>query len=135
MRTIGGKRRFRLPDLDLIYRQFLLNTVIVDQAGDRLGGRIGVKKKHRFAQFLQWFYERVIPPEEHLVVDCLIDPILDDPLEVVKLEEDVTPVQLLTSQVDLHLPIVSMRVHAGAIVIHQPVAVTEMDFLANVVHI
>ena len=70
-------------------------------------------------------------PQNHLVIQLAIDPAFHQPLDVGKVRHHVAAVELVGADVDLGDGIVSVRMLADAVVVEQPVAVTEVDALGD----
>ena len=108
--------------------------MIEDQPRNPLDGRIAVDDEDRFAELLERRDERVVVTEDHLVIELAIDPALDDPLDVAEVADHVAVVERVGAHLDLRRGVVAVRVLADAVVVEQPVAVAEVDFLGDRVH-
>ena len=78
--------------------------------------------------------QRIVVPEHHLVIELAIDPALDDPLDVAEIADHVAVVEPIGADFDLGDGIVAVRMLADAVVVEQPMAVTEVDALGDRVH-
>jgi hypothetical protein len=65
------------------------------------------------------------------VVELPIDPAFHQPLDVREIGHHIAPIELVGAHVDLGDGIVPVRVLANAVVIEQPMAVTEFDALGD----
>ena len=68
------------------------------------------------------------------VIKFVIDPFLDDLLDVPEIIDHTPRVEFLGFETDHDLAIVAVRVRALAVVVHEPVAVAKPDFLRDAVH-
>ena len=96
---------------------------------------IAVEQIHRLAQLLERRDERIVVPQQHLVIELLVDPALDDALDVAEVADHVAVVERAGPDLDLGGRIVPVRMLADAVVVEQPMAVTELDSLGDGVHI
>ena len=78
---------------------------------------------------LQRCDERVVFAENHLVIELAVDPPFDDPLDVGKIADHVAVVERAAADFDLRNGVMAVRVLADAVVVEQPVAVAELNFL------
>ena len=69
------------------------------------------------------------------MIQLAIDPPFDDPLDVAEVHHHVAVVEAVGADVDLDGRVVSVRMLADAVVIEEPVAVTELDPLRDEVHV
>jgi hypothetical protein len=72
--------------------------------------------------------------QDHLVIELAIDPALDDALDVAEVAHHVPRIECIAADVDFHDGVVPMRMPADAVIIHQAVAVAELDPLGDRVH-
>ena len=131
---VGRKRRRRLPHRDSDHRQSLLARLIEDQPRDALDSRIAVDDEDRLAELLERRHQRIVVAQDHLVIELAIDPALDDPLDVAEVADHVAVVERAGPHLDLRRRVVAVRVLADAVVVEQPMAVAEVDFLRDRVH-
>jgi hypothetical protein len=68
------------------------------------------------------------------MVQGFIDPGVKDVFDLGEIAHHAPDVQGVCAQLHFHLPVVPVEVAAFAIVVHEPVAVAEMDFLRHVKH-
>ena len=129
--AIIGERRRRLPHGDAHHRQAVLLRLVEDQLRDALDGRVAVQQIHRLAELLKRYDERIVVPQQHLVIELAVDPRLDDPLDVAEIAHHVPVIERARADLDLGGCIVSVRVLADAVVVEQAVTVAEVDALGN----
>src|SRR5262249_42412747 len=132
--SIGGKRRRRLPDGYADDGQSLFGGLVENQPGDAFDGRIAVEQKDRLPQFLQRGDERIVVPQQHLVIQLVIDPAFHEPLDVAEIAHHVAAVERPRAHFDLGDRVVAVRMLADAVVIEEPVPVAEVDALRNGIH-
>ena len=106
-------------------------SVVVQQFGDMLHRGIALHDEHRLAQALQRCDERVVFAKNHLVVELAVDPPFDNPLDVGEIADHVAVVERPAADLDFRHGVVPVRMLADAVVIEQPVAVAELDFLGD----
>src|SRR5437867_9556924 len=123
-----------LPHLDADHWKPLAARVVEDQTRDALDGGIAVEKKHRLAQLLQWLHQRIVVTQQHFVIDLLIDPALDDSLDIAEVAHHVAAVELSGAHFDFCDRIVPMRMLADAVVVEQPMAITEINTFSDRIH-
>ena len=109
--------------------------IVEDQARDALDRRIAVEEIHRLTERLQRLDERIVVAQQHLVVERRIDPAFHDALDVAEIADHIAVVELAGAHFDFRHGVVSVRVLANAIVIEQPVPVTEVDALGHGIHL
>src|SRR5712691_1687382 len=90
---VFSKRSGRLPDRHAYDGQTLLFGLVIDQLRDALDRRVAVEQIHRLSELLQQDDERIVVPQQHLVIELLVDPALDDALDVAEIAHHVTVVQ------------------------------------------
>src|SRR6187431_425937 len=112
----------------------MLARFVENQLRDALRGGIAVEQVHRLAHLLQRSNERIVLPQDHLVIELLIDPALDDAFDVAEVSDHVAAVESGGPDMDLDNRVVPVRVLAHAVVIHQSMAVAELDPLGHGVH-
>ena len=105
--------------------------VIVDDLRDMLDGGIRVYEEDGFPECLQGRHERVVTAQDHLVIDRLVDPALDDALDVAEVADHVAIVERSRPHFDLRDGVVAVRMLADAVVVEQAVTVAELDLLGN----
>ena len=97
----------------------------------RLDRRIAVEEVDRLAERLERRDQRIVMPQQHLVIELLVDPALDDALDVAEVADHVAVVERAGADLDLGGGIVPVRMLADAVVVQQPMAVAEFDALGN----
>ena len=112
-----------------------ISRPLEDQPGDALDRRVALEQVHRLAKRLERFDERIIAPQDHLVIELAIDPPFDDSLDVAEVHHHVAVVETVGADVDLDRRVVSVRVLAHAVIVEQPVAVTELDAFGHEIHV
>jgi hypothetical protein len=105
--------------------------VIKDEPGDALHGGIAIDNEDRFAQLLKRLHQRVVMAENHLVIELAVDPAFDDALDVAEIAHHVAVIERASANFDFRGGVVAVRVLADAVVIEQPMTVTEVDFFRN----
>src|SRR5687768_5444038 len=123
--SVFGERRRCFPNGDARDRETLLARVLEDQAREALGGGIAVEQIDGLAELLQRLHERVVVPQEHLVVKLPVNPSFHDPLDVTEVAHHVAAVELVGADLNLSDGVVAVRMLADAVVIEQPVAVAK----------
>ena len=108
--------------------------VFEDQARDAFDRRIRIEEVDGLTELLQRLYQRVVVTQHHLVIELLVDPLLDDPLDVAEVAHHVAVVQLVGADLDLGDRVVAVQMLADAVVIEQPVPVAELDTFGDGVH-
>ena len=78
--------------------------------------------------------QRVVLPQNHLVVELPIDPAFDDALDVAEVGDHVALVETVGPHFDFDDRVVSVRMLADAVVVEQPVPVTEVDAFGDEIH-
>src|SRR4051794_8777324 len=66
-----------LPEHDLDDRQSGLDGPLIDEAGDILGGRVLVHDEDALAVLPEDGEDRVVAPQQHVVIEVVVDPALD----------------------------------------------------------
>ena len=74
---------------------------------------------------------RIVVPEEHLVVQLPVNPLLDDPLHLVEIAHHVSRVEAVGLHGNLGHGVVAVEVPAVPVVVEEPVAVAEVDALRD----
>ena len=105
--------------------------VVVQQFGDMLHRGIALHDEDGLAQLLQRADERIVFAKDHLVIELAVDPSLDDALDVGEIAHHVAVVERAAADFDLGDGIVAVRMFADAVVVEQPVAVAELNFLGD----
>ena len=75
--------------------------------------------------------ERIVFAKNHLVIELAVDPSLDDALDVGEIAHHVAVVERAAAHFDLGDRVVAVRMLADAVVVEQPVAVAELNFLGD----
>ena len=78
--------------------------------------------------------ERVVMPEDHLVVELAVDPALDLVLDVAEVDHHVPRVEIVGPDLDLGDRVVPVGMLADPVVVEQAVPVAEFDALGDEVH-
>src|SRR5690606_37533541 len=86
-------RRRRLPHADRDDVDPQLPALIENQLRNPLDRRIALEDVDRLAQLLQRLHQRIVVPEDHLVIQLAIDQPLDDPLDVAEVGNHVPVVE------------------------------------------
>ena len=68
------------------------------------------------------------------MVEGVVDPISHDRFEIPEFIKNMSLIEGLSAEMDLHTAVVTMRVLTGTVVIHEAVAVTKVDFFENFIH-
>ncbi len=108
--------------------------LVENQLGDPLHGGIAIEEIHRLAQLLQRRHERIVVPQQHLVIELGVDPSLHDSLDVAEIADHVAVVERAGAHFDLGRRVVTVRVLAHAVIVQQPVPVAEFDALGDGIH-
>src|SRR5262245_41252909 len=116
---VGGPRRRRLPDGDAHDRKAVLARDLVAQAADPLDSGTTADYVDRLAERLQRLHERIVVPEDHLVIELAVDPSLDDALDVAEVDDHVARVERVGANLDLGDGVVAVRMLADAVVVEQ----------------
>ena len=90
--------------------------------------------EHRLAELLQRRDQRIVVAQQHLVIELAIDPALDDALDVAEVADHVAAVERAGAHFDFGDRVVAVRMLADAVVVEQPMAVTEIDALGDRIH-
>ena len=69
------------------------------------------------------------------MIELAIDPAFHDPLDVAEVGDHVALVEPIGAHLDLDDGVVAVRMLADAVVVEQPVAVTELDALGDEIHV
>src|SRR3989338_1921422 len=133
--VVGGVRRLGLPQADLRQGKALSLRELVEQAGNRLRGRVLLHQKARLAHVLEDGRQGVVRAQEHPVVKLAVEPRLDGGLDLAEVVHHPAAVERLRLQLDLHDAVVPVRHPALPLVVHQPMAVAERQPLGDLVHI
>ena len=72
--------------------------------------------------------------QKHPVVQRLVDPGLKDLLDLRKVAHHSFFIESFGAQLDFHLAVVPVKIAAFAVIIQQPMAVAEMNFLRDPEH-
>ncbi len=118
----------RFPQHGFHHGETCLAREFIDQSSDVFGRGILVHQEQWLAGFPQQIDKRIVFPQQHSMVQFLIDPSIDDPLDVPKVENHSPLVEILRLDGNNRPAIMSVEVPALAGVIHQAVAVAEVDF-------
>ena len=105
--------------------------MVEDDLRDMLDGGVRVDEEDRLTQSLQGRDERVVAAEDHLVIDRLVDPALDDSLDVAEVAHHVARVEGAGAHLDFRNGVVAVRMLADAVVVEQAMAVAELDLLGH----
>ena len=95
---------------------------------------IALEQIHRLAKRAERRHERIVLTQDHLVIELAIDPPFDHALDVAEVDDHIALVEAIRPDLDLHGGVVPVRVFAHAVVIEQPVTVTEVDAFGNEIH-
>src|SRR3954471_24928784 len=128
---VAGERGWRFPDRDAHHWKSGADAVVEDDLRDMLHSGIGINEKDGLSERLEGGDERVVAPKYHLVIDRLIDPALDDTLDVAEVADHVAIVECAGAHFDFRDRVVAVRVFADAVVVEQPMAVAELDLLGD----
>src|SRR5712664_1733224 len=90
---VFGERCRRFPHGYANDGQSLLHSLVEDQLRDAFDGRIAIEQIYRLSELLQRGDERVVVPEQHLVIELPVDPTFDDPLDVAEVTDHVAVVE------------------------------------------
>ena len=112
----------------------MLARNVENQLRDPLSGRIAVEEVDRFAERPQRGDERIVPPQDHAVIQLAIDPALHDSFDVAEIDDHVSRIETVGLNVDLDDGVMAVRMLTDTLVVHQPMAVAELDPLGNGVH-
>jgi hypothetical protein len=121
----------RLPHPHANHAETLVSGIVENQLRDLFDGRIAVDQEHRLLQILERLDERVVTPEDHLVVDLAIDPRLHDPVDIAEIADHVAAVEHVGPDLDFGHGVVPVRVLADSVVVEQAVAVAEVKALGH----
>jgi hypothetical protein len=105
--------------------------MVEDEPSDTFDSRVAIDDEDGFAERLQRRDERIIMAKDHFVVQLAIDPAFDDALDVAEVTHHIAIVQRAGAHLDFRGRVMAVRVFADAVVVKQPVAVTEVDFFRN----
>ena len=125
----------RFPEADFNDRHALLAGDIGDQLGDVFRRRIHVQQIHRLALLFQDRHDRVVAVQNHAVVEMIVDPAVDAALDLVEIDDHPLPVEALGLDGDDRPAVVAVQMPALALVMQEPMAVTEVDFSGNAEHV
>ncbi len=124
----------RFPEHDLDHRQAGLSRVFVNQSCDVLGRRIDVHDEHPLTALDERRQQGIVATEQHVMIEILVDPGVDYPLDLSEIDQHAATVECLTLERD-HCPaVVAVKVAALAIVVQEPMPVTELDFTCDPEH-
>src|SRR5438552_2147704 len=98
--AVLGERRRRLPHLHAGDRKTFFRGVLENEPGDVFRGGIALADEYRLAEVLQDLHERIVMTQQHLVIERLIDPALDDPLDIAEVADHVAAVEPAVADFD-----------------------------------
>src|SRR5215208_7478728 len=128
---VAGEGGWRFPDRDAHDWKPGADGVVEDDLRDMLDGGIGVDEEDGLSERLQGGDERVVATKHHLVVNRLINPALDDALDVAEIADHVAIVERAGAHFDFRDRVVAVRVFADAVVVEQAMAVAELELLGD----
>ena len=100
-----------------------------------LHGGVARHDEHRLAKLLQRADQRIVFPENHLVIELTVHPPFDDSLDVGEVAHHVSAIQRAAGDFNFGNRVVAVRVLTDAVVIEQAVAVAELDTLRDQIHV
>ena len=89
----------------------------------------------RLAELLERGDQRIVVPEQHPVIELLVDPAFHDSLDVAEIADHVAVVERPGPDFDLSGRIVAVRMLADAVIVEQPMTVAELNTFGNRVHL
>src|ERR1051325_3985945 len=99
---VVSERRGRLPDPYPDDAQAVFDGVVVNQSRDPFDGRIAVEEEHGLAELLEGLDERIVAPQQHLVIERVVDPPLHRGFDVAEVAHHIPAVELARLHLDLH---------------------------------
>ena len=78
--------------------------------------------------------DRVVAAKQHVVIQVVVDPLLDGLLDVAKIDQHASRVEIRALEGDDGTAVVPMKVTAFAVVVEQPVAVAKLDLARDSKH-
>ena len=115
-------------------RKALFRSEFKNEFGDVFRRRVVVNQTKRLAEFLKRGNGRVIAAQNHAVVQLIINPTTHNTFNVGEVEHHAAVIQRSTFQHNHSPTVVTVQVSALAVVIHQSVAVAEIDFPCDTKH-
>src|SRR5262245_13128426 len=129
------KRRRCRPDGDADDGKSRLFGLIEDELCDPLDRWIAVDDEDGLAELPERRDERVVVPQDHLVIELPVDPPLDHPLDVAEIADHIPVVERAGADLDLGDGVVAVGMLTDAVVVEQTMAVAEVDALGNAIHV
>ena len=74
-------------------------------------------------------------PEKHLVIQLVVNPSLDNALDIAEVGHHVPTVERVGANLDFRDGIVPVRMLADAVVIEEAMSVAEIDALGDRIHV
>jgi hypothetical protein len=108
--------------------------MVENEFGDALDGGVAVQNVDGLAELLERLHQGIIMPQQHLVIELFVDPSLHDTLDVAEVADHVAIVERARSNLNLGDGVMAVRMPANAVVVEQPMAVTEIDALGHGIH-
>jgi hypothetical protein len=108
--------------------------ILEDKLGDRFSCGVLVQQKTRLSRFLEPLRQRIIVAQEHAMIERLINPALHDTLDIAEIDHHAQGIKAFRRQVDGDFAIMAMRHATLPLIVHQPVAVAEVEIFRNFVH-
>src|SRR5690349_24723380 len=87
---VFSKRTGRFPHANGQNRESLLPGFVEDQLRDALDRGVAFELVDRFAERLQGTDERIVMPQNHLVIELTVYPALDEPLDVGEISHHIS---------------------------------------------
>jgi len=123
-----------LPEHDFDDRQTGFLGMLIDQAGDVLRRGVAVHHENSLTVLPQRGQDGVVPAQKHGVIQIVVDPLLNLPLDLREIDQHAPRVKFRALQRDHSTTIVSVQMTALAIVIQQAVAVAKINFSCDSEH-
>jgi len=96
--TVRGVAVVGFPEEDFHDRESSLDGVFEDQAGDILGRRVPLHHKNTLASITQNGQQWIVAAEQQIVIQIFVDPVLDIPLDIAKIDEDSAVIERISPQ-------------------------------------
>ena len=124
----------RFPESGLDDGETVLLREFKDQASDILCGGILIQQVHWLVQLSEDWHHRVVPPEDHAMVQVIVDPAGHDLLDIREVDHHPSLIKFFRCNLDDCPTVMAMQVFTFAFVVQEPMAVAKVDFAGNMEH-
>ena len=105
--------------------------IVEDDLGDILGSGVGVHQVTGLPMLLKHGDQRILPMQEHLVIQLGIDPGLDHLVDVAEIHDHAPVVQMIADNFNFNFAVVAVEMTTLPLVVEQAMAVAEIDVLGD----